>query len=75
VILQGIVDLLVQRPQGILVVDYKTDAISPKQLPERIQTYKGQLNLYARAVREILKTEVVGQVLYFTALQQEVSLV
>jgi ATP-dependent helicase/nuclease subunit A len=74
VIVQGIVDLLIQRPQGILIVDYKTDVVTRDALAEHAQAYQGQLDLYARAVQGIMNREVIGKVLYFTALRQEVPL-
>lgn len=72
VIVQGIIDLLIEGPDGILVVDYKTDTLSPDQLDERVASYRGQLDLYARAVEDILQKPVLGKVLYFTSLNREV---
>jgi ATP-dependent exoDNAse (exonuclease V) beta subunit len=43
-------------------------------LAEHAQAYQGQLDLYARAVQGIMNREVIGKVLYFTALRQEVPL-
>jgi ATP-dependent helicase/nuclease subunit A len=73
IIVQGIVDLLIQRPTGVLVVDYKTDTVGFDQIEDRVASYRGQLDLYAQAVQCILGKPVLGKVLFFTALNREVS--
>ncbi|MDD4239765.1 MAG: PD-(D/E)XK nuclease family protein, partial [Desulfotomaculaceae bacterium] len=64
VILQGVVDCLVDEGDGWLLVDYKTDRIAPGQLEEAVNRYRGQLNLYARAVESILGRKVKEKYIY-----------
>ncbi len=65
VILQGMIDMLIETPQGLIVIDFKTDNISPQQVPDRAQNYAQQVNLYAKAASDILKTPIIGKWLYF----------
>ena len=71
VLLQGVIDCLI-RTEKILIfddtfsaLDFKTDRVSEKSLPERAESYRAQLDAYAAAVREICGGEVYESVLYF----------
>lgn len=64
VIIQGVVDCLVDEGDGWLLVDYKTDRIAPGQVDEAVKRYRGQLNLYARAVESILGRKVKEKCIY-----------
>ena len=65
IIVQGIIDLLVKRPDGLLVIDFKTDRITAEEVSERAELYRRQLELYGRAASAILKDKVLGKWLYF----------
>jgi len=65
IIVQGIIDMLVQTPQGLMVIDFKTDQISEEHLPQQAELYRQQLNLYGKAASAILKTKILGKWLYF----------
>ena len=65
IIVQGIIDMLVQTPKGLLVIDFKTDNITAKDVCERGELYRHQLELYSKAAGAILKTKIVGKWLYF----------
>ncbi|MDD5327690.1 MAG: helicase-exonuclease AddAB subunit AddA [Phycisphaerae bacterium] len=65
VVVQGIIDLLIKTPNGLLVIDFKTDDVTAKKAPERAEIYREQLNLYGRAAGAILKTKTIGKWLYF----------
>ena len=65
VVVQGIIDMLVRAPQGLLVIDFKTDDVTAKNAPQRAELYRQQLALYGRAAEAILKSKVVGKWLYF----------
>ena len=65
VIVQGIIDTLIRTPKGLLVIDFKTDAVSAEQASKRAESYREQLEYYSRAAGAILKTNVVGKWLYF----------
>ena len=65
VIVQGIIDMLVRTPQGLAVIDFKTDSVSAEQAKERAAVYREQLEHYGRAAGAILKSKILGQWLYF----------
>jgi ATP-dependent helicase/nuclease subunit A len=53
VMVRGRVDLMVVEPDGLTIVDYKTDRVAPERLPERIEFYRPQVRLYKRAMEAI----------------------
>jgi ATP-dependent exoDNAse (exonuclease V) beta subunit len=57
--------MLIQTPQGLVVIDFKTDDISAGQVSRRAELYRQQLNLYARAASAILKSESTAKWLHF----------
>jgi ATP-dependent helicase/nuclease subunit A len=65
IVVQGIIDMLIKTPQGLLVIDFKTDRITPGRVGERADLYRQQLALYGRAAAAILKTETIAKWLYF----------
>ncbi len=65
IIVQGIIDMLVQTPQGLLVIDFKTDELTAEQVSERAKLYRQQLELYSRASGAILKKPIEAKWLYF----------
>ncbi len=65
IIVQGIIDLLLITPEGMVVVDFKTDNITAAGIDARADIYKRQLRLYSYAVSRILKRSVAAQWLYF----------
>jgi ATP-dependent helicase/nuclease subunit A len=65
VVVQGVADLVFMLPEEIRLVDFKTDAISPKEVAERVSTYTPQIELYAFALARIYRKPVTGAWLYF----------
>jgi len=65
IIVQGIIDMLVRTPQGLAVIDFKTDSVSAEQAKERARIYREQLELYSRAAGAILRAKRVAKWLYF----------
>jgi len=65
IIVQGIIDLLVKRPDGLLIIDFKTDRITADQVNQRAELYRRQLDLYSRAASAILKSKLLAKYLYF----------
>ena len=65
IIVQGIIDMLVQTTQGLLVIDFKTDRITAGEVSQRAVLYRQQLELYGRAAGAILKNKLLGKWLYF----------
>ena len=72
IIVQGIIDMLIQTPKGLVIIDFKTDKITTDQVTERAELYRRQLQLYSRAASAILgrrqaslKSESIAKWLYF----------
>jgi ATP-dependent helicase/nuclease subunit A len=65
IIVQGIIDLLIKTPKGLLVIDFKTDDVSADQAPQRAELYRPQLDLYARAAAAITGQNVLAKWLCF----------
>jgi ATP-dependent helicase/nuclease subunit A len=65
IIIQGIIDMLVQTRDGLIIIDFKTDKISSSQVPQRAENYKQQLKWYCKAAGEILNIQHVSGWLYF----------
>ncbi|HUT31621.1 MAG TPA: helicase-exonuclease AddAB subunit AddA [Sedimentisphaerales bacterium] len=65
IIVQGIIDMLIRTPRGLLVIDFKTDNVSPEEATRRATLYRQQLALYSSAAAEILKSHVAATWLYF----------
>jgi len=65
IVVQGVIDCLVVEPDGLRVVDYKTDAVTGLALEERAASCAAQLRLYARAAEEIYSRPAREAVLVF----------
>lgn len=51
--LHGFIDLLFEEEDGLVVVDYKTDAVTDAQFPEIMQHYRLQGGAYSHAIAQI----------------------
>jgi ATP-dependent helicase/nuclease subunit A len=65
IIVQGIIDMLISTPNGLAVIDFKTDNIATEEVAQQAELYRRQLELYGRAASAILKTKLLGKWLYF----------
>jgi ATP-dependent helicase/nuclease subunit A len=65
IVVQGIIDMLIRTPGGLVVIDFKTDRVTAEQVGQRAELYRGQLELYSRAACAILKAGAAGRWLYF----------
>jgi ATP-dependent helicase/nuclease subunit A len=65
VLLQGVIDCLIETPEGFLILDFKTDRVSKTRAASRAAAYQGQLEAYRYAVREIFGKPVQRCILYF----------
>jgi ATP-dependent helicase/nuclease subunit A len=74
VIVQGIADLVVTLPRELYLVDFKTDAISEKELESRAAAYRPQLKIYASALSRIYGRPVTAAWLWFLAPRKAVSM-
>ncbi|MCU0917298.1 MAG: UvrD-helicase domain-containing protein [Planctomycetes bacterium] len=73
VVVQGLIDVLVRTPAGMLILDFKTDHVFGDQIAKRVETYRGQVELYARAAAAIRRGEVREKWLYFLTPRQAVQ--
>ena len=72
--LHGFIDLLFEEENGLVVVDYKTDAVTEAQLPEVVDRYRLQGGAYAHAVSEITGKTVKEVVFLYLQPKMEVVL-
>jgi ATP-dependent helicase/nuclease subunit A len=78
VLVEGFVDLLVETPDGFVVVDYKTDrAPAAADVDAALARYTPQAAAYALAIEAVLGTPVARAVFVFArvggAIEREVS--
>jgi ATP-dependent helicase/nuclease subunit A len=73
VVVQGLIDLLVRTPEGLLVIDFKTDHVLGDEVLRRAEVYRRQLERYARAAAAICRDRVLERWLYFLAPRQAVQ--
>jgi ATP-dependent exoDNAse (exonuclease V) beta subunit len=67
-VLEGYIDLLYRDDDGLVVVDYKTDAWETEaDLAGKVERYRVQLDAYALAVETVLDEKVVRSELLFLA--------
>ena len=65
VLLQGVVDCWWTEPDGVVILDYKTDRIRADMVPERTAYYASQLRAYGEAMARITGKPVKQRLLYF----------
>ncbi len=67
-VLEGYIDLLVRDEDGLVIIDYKTDAVgSGAELDAKVARYRPQLAAYAAALEAAAGEPVVRAVLLFLA--------
>lgn len=74
VLLQGVVDCALIEDDGIIVIDFKTDHMSPKNVDEVVSRYRLQVMTYADAMERIYEKPVKEKYLYFFALNKYIAL-
>ena len=72
-VVQGAVDLAVILPQEIWILDFKTDQLSPGQLPEKVGAYAPQIKVYGMALSRIFRRPVKALWLHFLSLGETVA--
>ncbi len=65
VLLQGIIDCLVEEPDGLSIIDYKTDRVTAEGAAERAEVYRSQLRAYAESAERIFGKRVKRRLLHF----------
>jgi ATP-dependent exoDNAse (exonuclease V) beta subunit len=67
-LVDGVVDLVFEEDGQLVVVDYKTDAITEDQAIAQADHHKPQLQLYGRGLAQALGQPVRERLVLFTAL-------
>ena len=73
VLLQGVVDCALIEPDGITVIDFKTNRVTEETVLQVAEQYRTQVRIYAEALERIYKMPVKSAKLYFFRLNRFVS--
>ena len=74
VVVQGIIDLYFEEEGELVLVDYKTDRISPGEEEVLVSRYRPQLQYYKKALEQIEKKKVKECYIYSVPLRKAISL-
>ena len=70
ILIQGIIDAYFEEPDGLVVLDYKTDKVNNgKELADK---YQEQLRYYAKALEQMSGKKVKEKIIYSFTLRKEV---
>ena len=74
VLLQGVIDLLAEFEDEVLIIDYKTDYVRDfkEQYEELKERYAVQMKYYSKAIKEIYPTKTVSCYVYFLKVQEAI---
>ena len=75
ILVQGIIDLYyIDKNDKLVLVDYKTDYVANNNEQELVDKYKGQLDIYKRALEQALNRKVEAVYIYSTYLDKKILL-
>ncbi|MEA4965019.1 MAG: helicase-exonuclease AddAB subunit AddA [Oscillospiraceae bacterium] len=74
ILLQGVTDCCLLEEDGVTVIDFKTDRVSPGSEAARAEHYRGQLEGYSAALSRIFARPVREKILYFFQTGTAISL-
>lgn len=74
ILVRGRMDALLQTPEGLILIDYKTDRVEPLFAESRASTYWPQVRGYAEAVHKVVKQPVVRASLVFLHARQIIDM-
>ncbi len=74
VLLQGVVDCALLEPDGITIVDFKTDYVTEDTVAQRAALYANQVHTYGEALSRIYERPIKAQYLYFFRLNRFVTI-
>ena len=72
VLVQGIIDGYYETPDGIVLMDYKTDSLKPGEENKLVERYQTQMALYKEALETMMDKPVTACVLYSFSLGKEI---
>jgi len=70
ILLQGIIDCFFEEDGELVVIDFKTDQITPDTLDDKAKSYTPQLAAYAQALERITGKRVRERIIYFFELDK-----
>ena len=68
ILVQGIIDAYFEEPDGLVVLDYKTDKVRRKE--ELAERYQEQLRYYAKALEQMTGKKVKEKIIYSFTLKE-----
>ena len=74
ILLQGVVDCALLEPEGITVIDFKTDRVTEETVHTIADRYSLQVQTYADALSRIYEMPVKRKLLYFFSLDRFIEL-
>ncbi|HJA66776.1 MAG TPA: helicase-exonuclease AddAB subunit AddA [Candidatus Mediterraneibacter cottocaccae] len=72
ILVQGIIDVYFEEPDGLVVLDYKTDKV--RKASELTEKYHAQLDYYGQALERLLQKPVKEKIIYSFTLKEEIKL-
>ena len=73
VLLQGVVDCALIEPEGITIIDFKTDQVNEGNLAGKVEEYRHQVRTYANALSRIFELPILEIYLYFSRINQAIQ--
>jgi len=64
-LVEGRMDMVLIEDDGAVLVDYKTDRVTPREMTQHARRYEPQLRAYAEALRTVLGRPVKEAVVFF----------
>jgi ATP-dependent helicase/nuclease subunit A len=71
--LEGFVDLLIETPEGMEIIDWKTDQVSESEVPDRLRQYELQAGLYVHGIETATGKRVASVTYVFASARAEVA--
>jgi len=72
-VLEGFIDLVLQTPDGIEIIDWKTDQISKGDVTKRLREYEPQAGLYVYGLESATGARVTRVTYVFASAKVEAS--
>lgn len=74
VLLQGVVDCAIIEPDGITLIDFKSDRVNEDSVETAVDGYRHQIDAYANALERIYCRPVKTALLYFFSIRKFVEI-
>ncbi len=73
-LLQGVIDCYIEEPDGILLIDYKTDYVPEGKTDRLREKYKIQIDCYSMALEKLTGKKVKGKYIYSFCNEESIAL-